>query len=212
MIDFTLPYAKTEAKRIIREYYADHPTKVIALVVGWSVSQIYHYAYSKGLKKSETFHAELMRIEAERITKRGERYRFTKGHTPANKGKKMKPEVYLKAQPTMFKKGNKPHNYMPVGSEAITKDGYVKVKIADPNKWELKHRLVWEQHNGPIPKGYNVQFKDGNRANTCITNLYLISKSDQISDNSIVRYPPELRRAIHRVSKLKKTIKQYETD
>lgn len=71
---------------------------------------------------------------------------FQKGHVPQNKGKKMSPEQYKKCSGTMFKKGNVPKNYKPVGSKRILKEGYVEIKIADPNQWELEHRLVWEKH------------------------------------------------------------------
>lgn len=42
---------------------------------------------------------------------------------------------------------------------------------------------LWEQAHGPIPKGYNVQFKDGNSLNCTMDNLYLISKAKQIRKN-----------------------------
>ena len=70
---------------------------------------------------------------------------FQKGQVPMNKGKKMPPEVYEKAKATMFKSGNIPHNHRAVGSERVNVDGYVEVKIAEPNKWKLKQRLVYEE-------------------------------------------------------------------
>ncbi len=97
-----------------------------------------------------------------------------------------------------FKKGNRPHNTKDVGYERITKDGYVEVKVAGPNVFELKHRWIWKQANGEIPKGYNIQFKDGNRQNCRIDNLYMISRSQQLSkENSMfARYPKELQKLI----------------
>lgn len=38
----------------------------------------------------------------------------------------------------------------------------------------LMHRYVWEYYNCPIPKGYHVHHKDGNRANNDISNLELL--------------------------------------
>ena len=35
---------------------------------------------------------------------------------------------------TWFKKGHIPANYRPVGSERVNADGYIEVKVADPNK------------------------------------------------------------------------------
>lgn len=98
----------------------------------------------------------------------------------------------------MFKKGNVPHNHREVGSERINVDGYIEVKVAEPGKWMVKHRIIWEQHNGPIPPGYNVQFKNHNPLDCRIDNLYLISKSEQMrTENSLIaRYPKELQDVI----------------
>ncbi|EMB0751151.1 HNH endonuclease [Providencia rettgeri] len=97
--------------------------------------------------------------------------KFSKGNTPYNKGTK----GLVKPNSGSFKRGRKPHNRQLVGTEALTQDGYVKVKIAEPSKWELKHRLIWEQHNGPIPCGHVIKFIDDNKQNCDIANLMIIS-------------------------------------
>lgn len=33
------------------------------------------------------------------------------------------------------------------------------------------HKVIWEEHNGPIPAGYYILFKDNNRENIVIENL-----------------------------------------
>lgn len=43
------------------------------------------------------------------------------------------------------------------------------------------HRVVWEYHNGAIPKGYHVHHKDGNRHNNDISNLELLKAHDHES-------------------------------
>lgn len=108
---------------------------------------------------------------------------FSKGHIPHNKGKKMSPEVYEKAKATMFKKGNIPPNYRPVGSERTTVDGYREIKVADPNKWELKHRYIYEQHYGKIPKEDIVIFLDNDKTNFDINNLKRISRKEHLYMN-----------------------------
>lgn len=42
----------------------------------------------------------------------------------------------------------------------------------------LLHRVVWEKHNGPIPKGYVVHHIDHNRKNYDISNLCLLPMSE----------------------------------
>ena len=109
--------------------------------------------------------------------------RFEKGLIPANKGQKMSADLYEKCKPTMFKKGNVPANHKPVGSERITKDGYVEIKIAEPNKWRLKHLVVWEEANGSVPPKHCIFFMDNDRTNTDINNLRLIPRSQLVTMN-----------------------------
>lgn len=104
---------------------------------------------------------------------------FKKGHVPWNKGKK----GVGGWEPTQFKKGQRPVNYRPVGSERVNVDGYVEIKVADPNKWRLKHQVVWEQHHGPIPKGHAVIFGDSNKQNFDINNLLLVSRKQLVRLN-----------------------------
>lgn len=97
---------------------------------------------------------------------------FKKGIKPQNaiqKGQHLSPQ-------TQFKKGDKPLNYKPVGTERIDiKDGYVLVKVADPNVWKAKHRMIWEEAYGPIPPKHRLIFLDGNRLNISLDNLRLTS-------------------------------------
>lgn len=100
--------------------------------------------------------------------------RFQKGHVPANKG--VKGVHSPGCEKGWFPKGNKPHNTLPVGTERIRPgDGYVWIKIAEPNKWRCKHLVVWEKHNGKIPKGKRIIFLDNNKENCSIDNLAMIS-------------------------------------
>ena len=108
-----------------------------------------------------------------------------------------------------FKKGNKPHNTQPVGTINFRthKDNrtyaYVKIKDSD---WRLMHRVVWEQHNGPIPPGHVVRFKDGNTMHWDISNLEMIDMRNNMDRNSIKRFPVEIQEVIKLNSKLKRKI------
>ena len=112
---------------------------------------------------------------------------FKKGHVSHNKGKKqieyMSQESIERTKKTRFKKGNKPKNYRPVGSERITKDGYIEVKVADPNKWETKNKIIYKQYFGDIPKGHKVIYADGNKLNNDINNLILVSDNEELIMN-----------------------------
>ena len=106
--------------------------------------------------------------------------RFKKGHTTFNKGLKqtdfMSDEAIERTKKTRFKKGLKSHNKKPLGSERIcTKDGYIIVKVGEPDAWKHKHRVVWEKVNGPIPEGHKIVFLDGDKNNISIDNLKIVS-------------------------------------
>ena len=65
-----------------------------------------------------------------------------------------------------------------VKNASLDDNGYVYIKVSMEQKMVLKHRYVWEQANGPIPDGHNIAFRDGDRQNCDISNLYLISRED----------------------------------
>ena len=135
--------------------------------------------------------------------------RFEKGQTPHNKGKKY---PNMPKNSGQFKKGNRPPNYVPVGTINYTTDGYPKEKIGEPNRWVLKHRKVWEDHHGPIPKGYSVCFLDRNKTNYDISNLILLSNEElaRMNQNNYFSSDPELTRLGAGITKLSRKIKQQE--
>jgi len=123
---------------------------------------------------------------------------YPKGNVPENKGKTwdefMPKDAQERCRKTCFRKGNVPHNHLPVGTVVKTTDGYMARKIGEPHEWEYIHRATWEKHNGPIPEGMCVTFKDGNTENCDIDNLMLISRAENARLNQQhLRYEePEL--------------------
>lgn len=119
--------------------------------------------------------------------------RYKKGNIPMNKGKKweefMSEKGMTNSKKTTFKKGNIPANADPIGTEKWKKHnnrndiGFLYVKVADgkrQNNWKQKHRLIWEEKYGPIPKGYKLIFKDGNREHIELSNLALVTNSQML--------------------------------
>ena len=137
---------------------------------------------------------------------------FRKGH-PSTRGVKMSAEQYRKCSKTMFKKGHRPKTAVPVGTITVAKtmngskeELYYKKKVAEPNRWKLLHRLVWEEHNGPIPKNHVVTFLDGDWRNCDISNLMCISMGANCRANQDgLRFEgnPELTKSGLLVSELK---------
>lgn len=202
------PYTDEE-KRIIAEMYADHFASEIAEKLGRPITGIYAIANRLGLKCSQEKRVRSGRMSSQHPNVKASQ--FKSGHVPANKGKKLKPEIYEKIKHTMFKKGQTPICYRPVGSERVNKDGYIEIKVADPGTWRLKHRVIWEEAYGPIPAGHNVQFRNGDKQDLRIDNLYLISRAEQMGkENSFhTRYPEELKAVIRLKGSIKRQITEH---
>lgn len=128
--------------------------------------------------------------------------KFAKGHIPHNKD--IKGVCYPGCVGTQFKKGSIPFNHRPVGSERFSKDGYIEIKVAEPNKWKLKHRVIWEEHFGHIPKSHVVIFKDQNKLNLDINNLVLVSRKElvRLNQNNLIFKNSELTEAGINIARL----------
>lgn len=77
---------------------------------------------------------------------------------------------------TWFKTGQAPVNWKPVGSERLNVDGYLEIKTEEPRKWELKHRVVYREHFGEIPKGHALVFNNRDRTDCRPENLMLVTR------------------------------------
>jgi hypothetical protein len=137
--------------------------------------------------------------------------RFRAGQDAWNRGVKGSTGNHPNTRRTQFKKGELQgaarHNYVPIGSHRISKDGYLEQKVTDDpalypaRRWVAVHRLVWEAVNGPVPPGHAVVFRPGRHTNeaAAITadGLELVSRGDLMRRNSYhTRYPKEVAQLI----------------
>jgi hypothetical protein len=115
---------------------------------------------------------------------------FKPGNIPFNKGEK----GVGGWEPTQFKKGNRPLNYRPIGSERVNVDGYVEIKVADPGTWRPKHTVVWEEMHGPVSKGCCLLFLDSDRLNVSLDNLQAITRGQlaRLNQNNLISDDAEL--------------------
>lgn len=185
----------------LRAQYPDALTANIAARLGRTLRQVYGMANRLGLKKSGAFLASAASGRLDGL--RGSQSRFCKGQTPWNKGQK---GLACGGRDTQYQPGQMPHNHVPVGTVVTSSDGYLKIKTAEPKTWRWLHRQVWEDANGPIPRGMALIFRDGNREHCTLDNLQLISRSELMSRNTIHRYPQELKNTLRLVGKLRRTI------
>lgn len=186
----------------MRALYPNTSNAQLAVLLDRSVSSIKNRSNILGIKKSETY---MLRVANET--------RFSRGLVPWNKGRKFPSSG--RSHETQFQKGQKPHNWVPIGSERITKDGYLQRKMTDTGS-SLKdfvpvHHLIWIEHTGqPVPKGYALIFTDGNTRNLDINNLELLSRADLMRRNSIITLPSEVSDQIRLVSGFKRRLRRIE--
>lgn len=133
---------------------------------------------------------------------------FEKGHIPAPNARPHGPNS------TSFKKGNKPINYRPVGSERTNVDGYREVKIADGMfQWRLKQRVVWEGRHGVKLKETDIiRFKDTNKLNCDIDNLEKFTRGEHAILNrmDVNSYPEEVKPVAKNMVRLMAATSQIE--
>ena len=206
----------TEAEiALLRDMYPECHSEDVAAWMERTLPQIYNAAFAHGLTKS----AEYLASDTACRIQRGKQHpnmiasRIKPGH-PAfawNKGRDSRETGtghHPNSRRTQFKadgsmRGAAQANYKPIGSERISKDGYLERKVTDdPNvvrarRWVGVHRLVWEAANGPIPAGHVVGFKPGQHTTDAalITTdrLECISRVENMRRNSYhTNYPPEV--------------------
>lgn len=111
-----------------------------------------------------------------------------------------------------WEKGHVAFNNLPIGTTRIH-GGYWVVKVRDGrlnDNWELLHRHIWEEANGPVPEGHRVIFRDGNRDNVALENLICVSTQDAAV--AVLKYgltdDPDINDAIINVAKLKRKTRE----
>lgn len=197
-----------EQLAVLRMRYPHERSESIAQTLGCSVSRVYSKAGKLGLKKSPEF---LASSESGRTghDSRGVTGRFVKGQRSWNKGIKGSTGNHPNCQRTQFKKGEMhgaaQHNYVPIGTERISKDGYLERKVTDDHpvparRWVAVHRLVWEAAKGPIPAGHVVCFlpgrKTADRERITIDALELVSRGELAKRNHPLSRDPELAKLV----------------
>ena len=193
---------KPHEKELLKQHYANSDIHTLMKMFNKTQSSIYNQANLLGLKKSAEYEEKRRLQDIENLRKNITK-RFQKGQTPWNKGI----PGSIPNNRTSFKKGLIPHNTRNEGDTRIDKEGHVLVKVAN-RKWIRKHRLIWEQANGEIPKGYVLRIKDGNKENYNLDNMQLITFAENMKLNQIHDYPKELKQTIKLLNKLKKKINE----
>ena len=139
----------------------------------------YTKQFSAKFQRNDVSKANLNALRNRKGWKTGRTGQFENGHKPRNTGTK----GLMNPNKTSFKKGRATQNRRPLYSERITYDGYIEIKVPERNphtghatRFKLKHRWMWEQVNGPVPKGHVLRFKDEDKTNCELRNLELMPR------------------------------------
>lgn len=190
-------YWTLEEKELLKIHYPDNRSEdIMHLFPDRTAITISQHANVLGLKKSEAFFKS---PQSGRISKEndiGIKTRYSKNCPGWNKGKKqsdyMSQESIEKTKKGRFKKGQDPHNTVPIGFERLSKDGYVEVKVrhikngkSNNENFEFKHRMIYEENFGTIPDGMIVEFDDGNKLNFEPSNFKLRTRKENLLNNTM---------------------------
>lgn len=148
----------------------------------------YHAAFRERFARLDVSAANLHALRKRRGWKTGRTGCFEKGITPQNKGVKCAPGkggLHPNARKCHFSEGQRRgvavKLYKPVGTERLSKDGYLERKIHDglplQSRWRAVHLLRWEEVNGALPKGHALKCLDGDRLNTDPSNWELVPRA-----------------------------------
>ena len=203
----------------LRAIYAETPTAAVAEQLGRGVRAVYDKANELRLKKSPHY---LLAQRRENVLAAGIATRWAPGTAPWNKG--VPYDSGPNSHETRFRPGGTPHNWVPVGTYRINRDGYLDRKVTDKRggakDWEAAHRLVWKETHGEIPAGHVVVFRPG-RASTVLEDitpdaLELVTRQELMRRNTVHRYPEDVKVAIRQLGvfrrKINKRTKHEESD
>lgn len=188
---------------ILRTCYPHTRTEdLLPMLPGRTIKTIQQKAASSGWKKTREFIAAMSRQAMARPDHPAHRTRFVKGGSSWNAGISF--TAGGRSPETRFKKGHRGGRanelHKPVGSERLSKDGYLERKINEDmpfqRRWRAVHLILWEAHHGPLPAGHAIIFKDGDKTNHSEDNLQMVTRADLMRRNSAHNRGPEIARLI----------------
>jgi hypothetical protein len=193
----------TEAEcQVLLQHYADTLTADIARALGRKTGTVHQKAAKLGLTKNPDWVRETARRRSRNPGHGGMATQLKPGTTPWNRGVHYQPGG--RSVQSRFVAGNRPHNWVPVGTLRVNK-GVLEQKFSDdpgpPNRrWKAYMRVVWERDVGTVPAGYVVVFKPGrsttDAAQITPDALECITRSALMQRNSVHQLPRPLAKLV----------------
>ena len=182
--------------------HAHYPTTrtadMVPMLPGRQIHTIQDKAASLGIRKTRECIAAMARAISARPDHPFHQYQFTNGMIAWNAGPSY--TAGGRSAEHRFQKGHRGGRalevYKPIGTERISKDGYLERKINEAlpfqRRWRAVHILLWEAEHGPLPKGHAIVFKNRDKTDIRLDNLELITRADLLRRNSVHNYGPEI--------------------
>lgn len=142
-----------------------------------------HAAFQQTFDRPDVSRANLTAICKRKGWLTGRSGQFPKGNTSHNAGQKG--VRYAGSEKGWFKKGERrgraSRMHKPIGTERMSKSGYLERKINEDmpfqRRWRAVHIVNWEAIHGPLPAGMALKSLDGNRLNTDPANWQLVPRA-----------------------------------
>lgn len=134
----------------------------------------YHAAFQAQFDRPDVSAVNLHSLRKRKGWRTGRTGQFAKGQESWNKGKPFPTAAtHPNCRKTQFRPGERrgvaAKLYKPIGTERVSKDGYLERKINDDlplqSRWRAVHLINWEAINGPLPDAHALKCLDGNRLN-----------------------------------------------
>ncbi len=193
-----------EEDQYIRDNYLNMTGMELSANLNRYFSSIYGRMCRLGLTVPEEIKNERFRKVYRHLEESGKSYRFQKGLIPANKGKKMPPELYDKCKKTMFKPGNIPATCKHFGKPYLhtrkRKSGYIeKIWLIQESTNKRSAYLSYLcRINGIDLTGKIPLLKPGfdHIRTPTLDDIEIITYEENLKRNTFHRYPDELVRLI----------------
>lgn len=209
-----------EDDALLRARYADEPTATLARALRRTCQAVYVRARLLGLEKSQAYRESPAACRLRRGDQVGAAWRFPKGHVPANKGLRRPGWGPGRMKSTQFRAGDRCGRanllYQPIGTERISKDGYLERKVNDDlpmqKRWRAVHLVLWESVHGPLPAGHVVVFRNGDKRDIRLDNLECLTRRALLQRNSVHNLPAPLPATIQLLGALTRQIRRRSRD
>ncbi len=188
---------------LLRDTYPHHTAQHVANLLGRGIKSVYCMAHIMCISKSSDFYESMLSTRIKRRQQHPSMVanQFKPRMVPWNKG--LHYTTGGRSAETRFKKGQMSgaaqHNYVPIGTLRITRDGRLERKMTDDpainpqRRWIPVHRTVWQDAHGPIPDGHIVVFRKGMKtaveSEITIDRLECITRAEKLRRNSVWRDP-----------------------